>query len=397
MRLLRREHAADSGAPLVAYRLVARAHALDEDDVRRNLPADLDLPLCRARRGAEPLHLETRDDVVVDPVPELRFDVGIELVEAGRNDYGPNRKLDDLVLHRVVDGVQGADLLAHAALPVLEEVGAVLAVDDRLARHGLRERRVDGLPLAEPRVELGADLHRALRDAVAAAGAEVPVDARRPLPDRDREVANVTGNVLDLRIDHEIDVRVPSHVDHFRRQDARRAVQRRERLVELRHAPADRRLLLDQMHFVSGLRDIERRLDPRDPSADDQRLRRYLDLPLRETLEVGRPRHGRTHQVDGLLGPLLLVIVNPRAVLTYVRHVEHVGIDADGSHRGAECRFVHSRRARRDDDARETVLLDVRADETLPRVGAHVAVGLGDCDAGERRGSLGHLLDIDGV
>ena len=60
-------------------------------------------------------------------------------------------------------------------------------------------------------------------------------------------------------------------VDHLRRQDARRAVERRERLVDLGHLAADGRLLLDDVDLEAGLRDVERGLDAGDAAADDQR------------------------------------------------------------------------------------------------------------------------------
>ena len=60
---------------------------------------------------------------------------------------------------------------------------------------------------------------------------------------------------------------------HLRGEDAGRAVERREGLVELGHVAADRRLALDEVDREAGVGDLERGGDAGDPAADDQRRR----------------------------------------------------------------------------------------------------------------------------
>ncbi len=86
------------------------------------------------------------------------------------------------------------------------------------------------------------------------------------------EVADVAGDLLDLAVAQQVDVRMPADVRHLGRQDAGRAVERREGLVELGHVAADRRLALDQVDLVAGVGQLERRLDAGDAAADDQRV-----------------------------------------------------------------------------------------------------------------------------
>ena len=64
---------------------------------------------------------------------------------------------------------------------------------------------------------------------------------------------------------------VLSRIDHFRREDTCRAVERREGLVELSHMTADGRQLFDDVNVVSRVGNIKSRLDACDTAADDQR------------------------------------------------------------------------------------------------------------------------------
>ena len=81
-------------------------------------------------------------------------------------------------------------------------------------------------------------------------------------------------------------------VDHLGRQNARRAVKRRERLVDLRHLAADGRLLLDDIDLKAGVRDIERGLNARDAAADDKRA-------LCNGAFAGRKRRVELYLCDG--------------------------------------------------------------------------------------------------
>ena len=60
-------------------------------------------------------------------------------------------------------------------------------------------------------------------------------------------------------------------IHHLRCEDTRRAVKRREGLVELSHMSADGRQLFNDIHIVSGIGNIKRRLNTCDTAADDER------------------------------------------------------------------------------------------------------------------------------
>ena len=263
-----------------------------------------------------------------------------------------------LVLLVEADGAGRAQLLAGLALAGLV-VGAVERVDDGLVRHGLRERHVDRRALAQAFVELVRDLLlRALLHAEPAAGAELLVELPRLLAHRHLEVADEPVHLLDLAVGHQRDVRVPGRLDHARRQDALRAVQRRERLRELAHVPADARRLLDEHHLVPAVGDVQRHLDAGHAAADHHGGLGDGHLDGEERVVALDLLHQHADEVGALLRGGLALLVHPRAVLAQVRHLAHVRVEPRFFHRPAEGRLVHAGRTRRDHDAVELVLPD---------------------------------------
>ena len=171
--------------------------------------------------------------------------------------------LDDFVLLVEGDGVGRAELLAGPALLPLEP-DAGFGVDHRDPRHGLRERHVDRLAVAHAGLEFRIQhLARALFHADAAARAHVVIDVPGLLADLDFEVAHRAADFFQLRVRQQRDVLVLAGLRHLGRQDARRAVQRGERLVELGHVAADRRLAFHQVHGVAGVGQFQRGLQAR--------------------------------------------------------------------------------------------------------------------------------------
>ena len=79
-----------------------------------------------------------------------------------------------------------------------------------------------------------------------------------------------------------------AHVDHARRQDALRAVERGEGFGQSGHLAADGGLALHQHDFMAGVGDIERRLDSGDAAADHQRAARHRNA---DRLERGVVPH----------------------------------------------------------------------------------------------------------
>lgn len=157
-----------------------------------------------------------------------------------------------------------------------------------------------------------------------AAGAEVFFDVARLLLDGDVEVADKSLDGCDLRVGIDLYVLVLSRVDHLRGQDARRAVEGREGLVELRHLTADSRLCLDDVDRESGVGDVERGLDTRDTAAYNERALcdgRLAGGERRVEIDLSYRRLAEDYSLGGS-GELVLVY--PRALLADVRDLEHI-------------------------------------------------------------------------
>ena len=82
-------------------------------------------------------------------------------------------------------------------------------------------------------------------------------------------------------------------VDHARRQDALRAIQSGEGLRESRHLAADGGVALHHHHFVSGVGDVQGRLDAGHAAANHQRPPRDRNLDRLERVVVLHLRHGQ--------------------------------------------------------------------------------------------------------
>ena len=147
-------------------------------------------------------------------------------------------------------------------------------------------------------------------------------------------------------------------LDHARREDALRAVERGEGLAELAHVAADGGVLLDQDDLVAAVGDVERRLDAGDAAADHQGALGDGDADALERLVVLDLLDDGAGDVDRLGGGLAAVLVDPGAMLADVGHLAHVLVEAGLVGGAAEGLLVHVRRAGGDDDAGEVVLLD---------------------------------------
>ena len=84
-----------------------------------------------------------------------------------------------------------------------------------------------------------------------------------------------------------------------------------KRLGEAGHLAADRRLALDQHHFVAGVGDVERRLDAGHAAADHQR-------PLRHGTRIGSSaRLRRTLATDMRIRSIALAVACSRSWCTH--------------------------------------------------------------------------------
>ena len=297
----------------------------------------------------------------------------------------PTSISSDLFLLREVDAgpIAGLDtgLLALALL----ELQAGLGVEDDDLRCCLREGDIDRLPFPQAEVEFVREagiLVDARRDAFQAAHAEIFLDVAGLPLHLDFEVADVALDLGDLGIGPERDVGVGFDGGHLGGQDARRAIQRREGLVEHGHMAADGRLALDEVDVLPGIGQRERGVDAGNAASYDQHGRVHRD-PLALQRLVGQDAvDGSPGEVLGLFRRGPLVLMDPGDILPDADHLEVELIEACGGDRMPEGVLVEERGARRHDDPVQVVFPDVLLDQFLPRVGAHVLVLPGEDDVG---------------
>ena len=173
----------------------------------------------------------------------------VEIVTSG-HDYAPRSLFDGVPLLLQIDGSYRTDLLTDPA-PISLKVEAALAVEYGLVGHGLGREGVDGLSPPQSALELRHHPLRAFFLAEAAAGAHIPVHVGRMTADTYPEIPCLTGNLLDLRVSHELDSVMVTYLDGAGRQDALRTVQRGIRLRKLGHATSNRRQLIHQYDFIA--------------------------------------------------------------------------------------------------------------------------------------------------
>ncbi len=148
------------------------------------------------------------------------------------------------------------------------------------------------------------------------------------------------------------------------------------------------RFLLQQVDVVALVGDAQGGGHPGHAPAHHEGRLVHRQVELLQGLEVARPGHGHPDDVFGLLGGRFLLLgVDPGAVLPDVGHVQVVLVETGLSEGVAEERLQGPRRAGRDDDPIEAVLLD----------------GVGDLLGGVRRageeliGGVDHVRQGKGV
>ncbi len=146
-RLFGSRHAADRGTIVVAAGRIAGTDALKE---RQSLggaaiggPANV--PLGRPGGGEHPLELHVGDDVGSEAEAEFAPPGGVECLEPGRKDDRADFEIAGLPALVVIDRARLADLCAESALAGTK-MDAVVAVDHRHARRGLRMGQIDRGP-----------------------------------------------------------------------------------------------------------------------------------------------------------------------------------------------------------------------------------------------------------
>ena len=193
-----------------------------------------------------------------------------------------------------------------------------------------------------------------------------------------------------------MDLFVLRRFHHFGGEDTGRAVQRGERLIQLRHLAADGGRLFHDVHLVARVGNVQRGLNARDAAADDQRALDDRALPGLERRVEMQFGDGGLGEDDRLFGALRHIPVDPRALLADVGDFHHVRVQARGLRRLAEGRLVHARRAGADHDAREAVFANGLADARLAAFGAHILIVCREYDARLMAGRFRHSLDVHG-
>ena len=188
-----------------------------------------------------------------------------------------------------------------------------------------------------------------------------------------------------------------ARLDHSRREDALRAIERGKGLAQAGHLAADRGLAFHEHDLVAGIGDIERRLDAGHAAANNQGPAGQGDLDRGQGMIVSRLGHGHRYQVDRLGGGQRAVVMDPRALFADVGHFDQVGIQTFLLGRLAEGVEVHVRRAGGHDDAGEMLGGDLLANRGLAGFRTHVLAGHGAGDARQLAGRGRDLFDIDGA
>ncbi len=255
--LLQGVHAADGRAEGVADLLVPGTDALDERDLLGGLvvgrPDHVSLV---GTGGAQyPLELQAVEHVLELLVAVLLLQAGVEELVTRRENDRAHVDLLYLLLHLVVDGVSGTDLLAVPAL-ALGEIKALISVNGVLHGHGLGVGDVDRLPVHQAELVLAGDLGRTLLRAKTAADASVLPDVPGLLLQGNREVTGLSLDPHDLGQGHHADHGVPRCLHKLWGQDAHRTVVGREGLVQLGHDTADAGLALDHVDLEPGLSQV---------------------------------------------------------------------------------------------------------------------------------------------
>ena len=111
---------------------------------------------------------------------------------------------------------------------------------------------------------------RAVFDARPASGAQIHFDASGAFSHLDLEIARGAFNGLQIRVCDQLDVQMPADLDQYGRDDSHGAVVGGKCLVQLRHDAPDGGRFFEQVNVISGIRQIQGGLHPRNTAADDK-------------------------------------------------------------------------------------------------------------------------------
>ncbi|OPX73130.1 MAG: hypothetical protein A4E38_00244 [Methanoregulaceae archaeon PtaB.Bin108] len=277
----------------------------------------------------EPLEFEARDHVLVFVVSPFVLLFDREYIIPSCNDCSTYLDLDKFVLHLKVDCLLVATGI-HAQ-PALDTAVKVHGIDER---HHLGVVDIDCLPGLHPHLE-GVRLDdRAYHITVPAAVAAAAHDAFSLslcrgenssclLPDGHIKVADIPLDSLDFGIRHQLDVRGSPHIHHLRSEDTLRTIECGEGLVELGHAPADGRVLLNEVCLDPCIGQVESSLHSCNPCTDDHRGLLHRHRLRNQVFEERGFCHCNADCVLCLRSATLAVVhVHPGTLLADVCHLE---------------------------------------------------------------------------
>ena len=390
-------HAADLGA--VGLTSVVRATAADtlnEYDLLGSLTVgkSLEMTVCGTCGVHNSLELEGGDNVGALVVCVLVVLIKIDGVETGCNNDCAVLFGYDLILLSIINCARCTDLLAETALAGLE-LDASLGVDYGYVRDSLCEGSVDSGSGAETTVKLaGSLLGGTLLLTCAATGTLVSIDKSCLFADIDCKVAHKAADLLNFAVCINCDVLVSGCLNHFRSKDTSRAVECGEGLVKLRHSSADGGGLLNDVYLIARVCDIDCGLNTCDTAADNECTLGYAALTGgKGSVEVDLCNCG-TCKNNCLFGSLFNVLVDPRAMLTDVCDLNHIGVDSRTLCSLSEGSLVHTGRARANNDTGQLLLSYCDGDLFLTCLGAHVLIIFSMHNAGLGGDHLDNLFNV---
>ena len=303
-------------------------------------------------------------------------------IETGGRHNGTVFLLNQLILLCIVDGSGRAHPGTNTTLAFLQHI-AVVRVDGCHLGHGLGKGNVNGPAGIQPQIEFVRNLFLGtLLGTQAAAGAFGCIYKTSLLADGHLEIAHKSLHRRHLRVGVDVDFLILGTVHHLWCQNAGSAVQGWEGLINLGHLAANGGLLFHNVHLKACIRNIQCGLDSGNAAADDQRT---LFHRTGSGLQ-GRIQHnlcnGSSAQDDGLFRSLRFILMNPRALLSDVGNLYHIGIQASLFTGFAEGVFVHSGRTGTHHNTSKTKLTHLLLNQILAGLGAHILIICGEHNAG---------------
>ena len=262
----------------------------------------------------------------------------------------------------------------------------------------MRKGGVDGLAVAEAGLEFVIDdFLRAFFPADAAAGAILGLDVAGAFLDGDGEIADKAIHFLHLGIGQQGDVGVIARQNHFGGQDAGRAVESWEGLIELGHVATDGWFTFHQVDRETRIGNLEGGLDASNATADNERGRVDRDMQRFERFVVDDTRHTTRDDGLGLLGGGNFVSMHPRVLLPDGDQFAQVRVQTGALAGGAEGGFVQVWGAGSHDHTGQFLLFDILLDQFLAQAGAHELVVAGNNDTFVSQIISGPLADLGDV